>query len=84
MRDPKRTLIMRLRRRVRVDRKFDVEQIGPTTERQTCRECGHAENLEHLTTPEVAMKMIAYRSKGFVIGVCKTCSKAAAEERYPL
>lgn len=35
-------------------------------------------------TPDMAKKLIAYRGNGGVTGVCKKCSREAAEERYPL
>jgi len=86
MKDPRRTLILRLRRNVKVSQRFDVspDPNDPLVEIQTCRECGFKETYRHSSTPEAAKKMIAYRSRGGVTGVCKRCSKKAAEERYPL
>lgn len=84
-RDPKRVLILRLRRAVRVYRRFDVRQVGELLEEQTCRTCGYKETIEHKTLPAMAKKLIAYRAHGGgVSGVCPACSKQAAKERYPL
>lgn len=83
-RDPRRTLILRLRRNVRVSSKFDVRQVGELDEEQKCRECGYTTVMHHDTTPTMAKKLIAYRSRGSILGVCPGCSRRAARERYPL
>jgi hypothetical protein len=86
-RDPKRTLILRLRRTVKVSTRHDVEQVGPLTEKLTCRECGHSEEqtFPKGMDPVLAARLIRYRGHaGGVRGVCLKCSKRAAEKRYPL
>ena len=84
-RDLKRTLILKLRRTVKVSRRFTIEQVGPLDEKQTCCECGYTERFHHNTLPAMAKKLIAYRAQGGgVTGVCPRCSKARAIERYPL
>lgn len=86
-RDPRRALILKLRRTVKVARRFDVaaDAADPLVEVQTCRTCGSVERIRHETSPQMAQKMIRYRAHGGgVSGVCPACSKAAAKERYPL
>lgn len=84
----KRKLILRLRRQVRVQRSFDVESLADGREKQTCRECKTSVIVRIL--PEgVPVKFLARRSKyrasgSGVLGVCKTCSRRRAAERYPL
>ena len=83
-RDPKRALILKLRRTVKVMTRFDVRPgVVDLCEEQTCCECGYTEQIFLNTTPEMAKKMIAYRAKGGITGVCPRCSKKSAEERYP-
>ena len=87
VRDPKRTLILRLRRMVKVTRRFSVrpDPEDPYGEITTCKECGHEERVHINTTPAMMAKLIKYRNHGDgVSGVCPACSKRAAEERYPL
>jgi hypothetical protein len=87
VRDPHRTLTLRLRRRVRVQRSFDVEPLGDGQERHTCRECKTSEVIRVLpegTDRKFAERFGKYRSQGSVLGVCKTCSQQLATERYPL
>jgi len=89
MADPvrKRQLTLRLRRRVKVSRRFDVLDLGDGCERQTCRECGVSIVVDHCKTGaaiETVTKLIVYRTTGGVTGVCPTCSKRLAAERYPL
>lgn len=87
MTDNKRKLIMRLRRQVRRQTHFDVADAGEGRERQTCRECGKSVVIDHAKrgiAPQLIPKLIAYRSRGGVLGVCPTCSKRRAIERYPL
>ena len=86
-RNPKRTLVLRLRRLVKVSHRFDVRQVGPLREEQTCRTCGHKEFHEYPvgSSTVVVAKLIRYRSaNGGVSGVCPSCSKSLAKERYPL
>ena len=86
-RDPKRALVLKLRRTVKVSRRFDVapDPNDPLVEVQTCRTCGAVERIRHETTPQMAQKMIRYRAHGGgVSGWCQACSKRAAIERYPL
>jgi ribosomal protein S27AE len=85
--DNKRKLILRLRRQVKVSCHFDVTDAGEGRERQTCRECGKSVIVDHAKkgiAPQLLPRLIAYRSTGGVIGVCPTCSKRRAIERYPL
>jgi hypothetical protein len=88
MTDNKRKLILRLRRRVRVSCRFDVTDAGEGRERQTCRECGKSVIVDHAKSgiaPQLISRLIAYRATGSgVTGVCPTCSKRRAIERYPL
>ena len=85
-RDPRRTLLLKLRRTVRVSRRFDVaaDPSDPCVELQTCRECGHVERYRHETTPAMAQKQIRYRADGGVTGICPACSRREAARRYPL
>ena len=86
-RDPRRTLTLRLRRRVRVQRSFDVEPLGDGRERHTCREYKTSEVTRVLpegTDRKLVERLGKYRAQGPVLGVCKTCSKRLAEERHPL
>jgi len=86
-RDPRRTLVLKLRRTVKVTRRFDIapDPNDPLVEIQTCKTCGGVERIRHETTPQMAQKMIRYRAHGGgVLGVCPRCSKHEAEERYPL
>lgn len=85
--DARRTLTMRLRRRVRVQRSFDVEPLGDGRERHTCRECKTVEVIRVLpegTDRKFVERLGKYRASGSVLGVCKTCSRQSAKERYPL
>jgi hypothetical protein len=84
---PRARLVRRLRQRVRVQRSFDVEPLGDGRERHTCRECRTVEVVRVLpegTDPRIGVKLGRYRAAGSILGVCKTCSKRRAEERYPL
>jgi hypothetical protein len=86
-RDPRRTLILKLRRTVKVSTRHSIEQLGPLSEKQTCKECGHEEIYEYPngSSEVIVAKLIRYRGhSGGVTGVCKKCSKRAAKERYPL
>lgn len=86
-RDPRRRLIFALRRRVRVTQTFDVapDPKDDRTEVQTCRECGHVERHTYpKAAPAAIQRLIAYRARGGVTGVCKVCSRKEAEKRYPL
>lgn len=77
-------LIRKLRRQVRVHRRFDVEYLDGSKEKHTCRECHTSEIIEHeRVAPELAKKLAAYRSRGGVTGICKHCSRQQALERYP-
>jgi hypothetical protein len=83
--NPKRTLTLKLRRTVKVQRRFDLLQIDEVTEEQTCKTCGYKTTYIHKTTPEMAKKLMAYRKRGGgVSGVCPNCSAIHAKERYPL
>lgn len=80
-------LIGRLRRRVKVQRTFDVEPLPGGMERHTCRECRTSTVVQ--IAPEgadakVIARLSAYRSRGGVLGVCTECSRRHAAERYPL
>lgn len=80
-------LTLRLRRQVRVQRTFDVEPLDGNRERHTCRECRTSEIVQVAPAgadARVIARLSAYRSSGGVLGVCKTCSRRRAEERYPL
>jgi hypothetical protein len=83
----KERLARNLRGRVRVSRRFDVESLGEGREKHTCRECKTSE-IVVVAPPGADLRVIerltAYRSRGGVTGVCKTCSKARAAELYPL
>ena len=80
-RDPRRTLLLRLRRSVRVSSTFDVRQTG-TVEEQVCRTCGYVDRVDHGVS--VPVQLTAYRALGGVWGVCPGCSKIEADRRYPL
>ena len=82
----KRALILKLRRTVKVQRRFNVKDLGDGREEQTCRECGYVEVYTHEgVNPILAKKLIAYRADGSgVSGTCPKCSKERARERYPL
>lgn len=51
-RDPRRALILKLRRRVRVTRRFDIapDPKDPLGEIQVCLACKHVERVRHDTT----------------------------------
>lgn len=86
-RDPRRALVLKLRRMVKVSTRHDVRQVGPLTEELICRECGHVERQDwpEGSNPNIVKRFIAYRGQpSGILGVCQTCSKRAAEERYPL
>jgi hypothetical protein len=84
--DPRRALVLKLRRRVKVYSHFDVapDPSDPLVELQTCRACGAVERFKHETTPGMAKKLIQYRADGGVTGSCPTCSRRHAAEKYPL
>lgn len=80
-RDPRRTLLLRLRRSIRVSSTFDVRHVG-TVEEQVCRTCGYVDRVDHGTA--LPAKMASYRAGLGVWGVCPGCSKIEADRRYPL
>lgn len=87
MSTPRQLLVGRLRRRVKVQRTFDVVALAGNRERHTCRECRTstvAQIAPEGADPRVIARLSAYRRQGGVLGVCKTCSRRLAAERYPL
>lgn len=88
--DPKRKLILGLRRKVKVQSRFDVVALGGGQEKQTCRTCGFEEIVsiagKGQTLPDaLAKRLTAYRAHSSgVSGTCPNCSKIEAERRYPL
>lgn len=82
--DPRKRLLRNLRRRVRVQRTFDVEALPDGRERQTCRTCGHQETVKlGPLTPQLAARFTRYRAGTGVTGICPSCSATEAQKRYP-
>jgi len=72
---------------VKVTTRHSIEQVGPLSEKQTCKECGYEEVYEFPqgSSEVIVAKLIRYRAHDSgVSGVCKRCSKRRAIERYPL
>ena len=92
--DPRRTLILNLRKTVHVRRRFTSEHVAGATIRYTCRTCGAVteEVLRGGKGPQArpvdeawAKKMVAYwNSSNGCTGECKACLKRARDTRYPL
>lgn len=81
----KRALVLKLRRDVKVHRRFSIEDMGDGREKQTCQTCGASILYRHSTYNNVVRRLIAYRAHGGGLhGVCPACSKVRALERYPM
>jgi RNase P subunit RPR2 len=50
---------------VQVSRRFDVKQVGPREEQQTCRSCGAVYRFRYGEKMDLALvkKLISYREK---------------------
>lgn len=92
--NPRRRLLLQLRRRLRVQRRFRVQYNGGTVFQYTCTTCGTAEDqamLDPAGKPlyggdeKALARFAAYQDQGGgVSGVCDTCTRRARDERYPL
>lgn len=87
--DPKRHLLLQLRKRVKIYRPLDCRLVdarakgGPLYE-WTCKTCGHVwqDQVEHMA-PELAAKFERYWQDG-IKGSCPRCLKSERDKRYPL
>lgn len=80
-------LLRRLRKQIKVHRHFTVELLEDGREKQTCKTCGHSEvkDIYPNINKSFQEKLVKYRNSGAgIYGVCKACSKVAADERYPI
>jgi len=71
---------------VHVQRQFDVEPLGDGKERHTCRECRTRTIVRFApegTDATVLARLNDSRGHDGVEGICKTCSRQLAAERYP-
>lgn len=89
--DNKRKHILFKRKTIRVVRRFDVEYIGDSTLKYTCRTCGHSVMKKRVNPAgkpldEAFTKRLAVyqNDSNGASGVCKHCTKLVQDERYPL
>jgi hypothetical protein len=86
----KRRLLLGLRRRVKVLRRFTVEPIDGGRERLTCTTCGTVVEQPvggegANVCPGIVEKLAAYRAHGTgVSGYCDKCTRDERDRRYPL
>jgi hypothetical protein len=90
--NPRRRLLLTLRRQLNPIRRFDVNYLNEGVVEFTCRECGAKKRRDYNT-----LKLKPYVSHSFLEtkllplwkqcgsqGHCKRCTKKLRDERYPL
>lgn len=91
--NPRRSLLLKLRRAIKVMRRHTVKYLGDGVFEYTCKTCGHVSKGMQ-TTPDGkradggdarARKWVAYvMTGGGVSGTCKPCTKKVRDRRHPL
>ncbi len=86
----RRSLLLKLRRQLKVRSRFSVEYLEGDRCRYTCRTCG-ASFEQRMGNAKVSLSVVLvkrlarYQNNGSgVQGVCEKCTQKARDERYPL
>jgi hypothetical protein len=90
--DPRRSLLLALRRQVKSHRRFDVDYTeGADVYGSTCRTCG-TRTVQPIMLPggvRASVAAVSHLAKywmrnGTISGECPTCTKTMRDEKYPL
>jgi len=89
-RDPRRRLLLQLRKTIHVSQRLKVEYLGEGCERLSCRECEFAfeQNVGGVVDlSSVDLKILErlglYRAKGSIQGECPACTAKERESALP-